>query len=152
MNTILYEVKNTVGLPAGHLGDGMPNALYEGSLIKGHRIAEFLDRLTEHGAVAPHIDQSAAESILDSPTGGAVVVPAQSASPAVENGLASKTRAELATMAQDLGLTFAGNATKAAIIALIEAHQASEQATPAQPANVVDDLDLSDVAGVSNTQ
>lgn len=148
MNTILYEVKHAVGLPAGHLGDGMPNALYEGSLVKGHRIGEYLDRLLELGAVVPCIDQSAAESILDVPLGNAVTVPTQQGNAVADAGLESKTRAELAAMAQDMGLTFAGNATKATIIGLIEAHQAGE--APAAPA--VDDLDLSDVTGVSNGQ
>ena len=159
MNTILYEVVKTVGLPAGHLGEGMPDALYEGTLIKGHRIEEFLDRLQTMEAVRPHTDQSASEEVLTAPKGDAVTPPApatsgESTAPA-DAGLSSKTKAELTALAESLGIEVPKSATKDAIIALIEAKQAEPAPTSPAPdagatSNGNSDLDLSDVAGVSN--
>jgi len=74
MNTILYAVIKTVGLPTGQLGPGMPEALFEGSLVKGHRIEEFLPRLTAMEAIQIAPDQSAEESILKTPKGEPIAV------------------------------------------------------------------------------
>lgn len=131
MNTILYEIKDTVGLPAGHLGDGKPDALYIGSFVRGHRIDEFIPRLTEIGAIAPAMDQSQSEIILDQPNGLGGTITGTSAERGAAAtvaatppnlGVASMTVAQMKTKAEELGIEIPRGANKADIQTLIDAH------------------------------
>jgi hypothetical protein len=129
MNTILYVAIDTVGLPAGHLGAGNPDALYIGSRIRGHRIADFLPRLTEMKAIEICQDQNLPELILASP--GSVGMPiAEAGSPVgasqpsggTSGGVATMTAAELRAKAESLGIAVPTRANKAEIQLLIDEH------------------------------
>lgn len=152
MNQVLYEVKDTVGLPTGHLGAGNPDALFIGTLIKGHRIEEFLPRLTEFGAVAPAANQNQPENILSAPnaSGNPVVEgtseqranAATAAASGTSQGVASMTAAELRAKAEEMGIDVPARATKAEVQALIDAKVAETEGSG--------DEDDEPVQGVAN--
>lgn len=129
MNTILYEVIDSVGLPAGHLGPGNPDALYIGTKIRAHRIEEFLPRLTELKAIQICQDQDQPEVILATPGSAGVPIaeagsPVDASKPAggTSGGVATMTAAELRAKAELLGVAVPRGANKAEVQALIDEH------------------------------
>jgi hypothetical protein len=144
MNTILYEVKDAVGLPTGHLGAGNPDALYAGSLILGHRIEEFIPRLVELGAIAPAANQNQPENILSVPNanGNPVVESApmsneqrvaEATGGSSKQGVASMSAADLRAAAEGMGIDVPTRATKAEIQALIDAKVAANETEDDEP-------------------
>ena len=73
MSELIYEVVEHVGLPTGHLGPGMPPALYVGSRVKESRISDFISRLTNLGSIRVAQDQKGGEAILTAPDSDVLV-------------------------------------------------------------------------------
>lgn len=158
MNNVLYDVKHEVGLPAGTLGEGLPDVLYSGSRVLGWRIKEFIERLIETGSVVVSPDQSQSEQILLQYLSEPVAFPDSKDSKAsdvkveAEIKIEDLTVAQLRDLAAQVGVEIPRNANKATIMQLIEDKQAEiakekETANGSPVAPDANGVDLSDVSG-----